>query len=78
MPFRERDFAAELFAAAVDLLERHHSIGRHALGDQRRVRPEEVVGKMIDPRGRERALPFLSELVRPAGHTRRSEPSMPG
>src|SRR5262249_16907547 len=34
---------------AVDLLERDHTIGRHALQDQRCIGPKKVVAEMIDP-----------------------------
>ena len=41
---------AQLFAGAVHLLERDHAVGRHALEDQGRVRPQEIVAEMVDPR----------------------------
>ena len=36
-------------AGAVHLLERHHAVGRHALDDEGRVRPQEVVAEVVDP-----------------------------
>jgi hypothetical protein len=40
---------AELFAGAIHLLQRDDAIGRHALEDEGGVRPEKVIGEVIDP-----------------------------
>ena len=37
-------------AHAVHLLQRHDAVGRHALDDESRVRPQKVVAEMVDPR----------------------------
>ena len=56
---------AQLLAAAVDLLQRHHAVGRHAFEDEGGVRPEEIVAEVIDP-GTARGHSFRAvvELVR--------------
>ena len=40
---------AQLLAAAVDLAQRDDAIGRHALQDQRGVRPQKIVVEVVDP-----------------------------
>src|SRR5262249_43518279 len=39
----------KLLADTVDLLERDHAIGRHALQDQSYIGPKKVIAKMVDP-----------------------------
>ena len=40
---------AQLLAGAIHLLERYRAVGRHALEDEGRVRPQKVVAEMVDP-----------------------------
>ena len=40
---------AQPLAGAIHLLERNHAIGRHALQNQGRVRPEKIIAEMVDP-----------------------------
>ena len=49
---------------AVDLVERDHTIGRHALQDQGCIRPEKVIAEMIDPwsTGHEKSFRKLVDL----------------
>ncbi len=40
---------AQLLAGAIHLLERHDAVGRHALEDEGRVRPQKVIAEVVDP-----------------------------
>src|SRR5262245_3288190 len=54
----------EPFTNAIDLLERDHAIGRHALQDQGCIGPKKVIVEMIDPwsTGHEKSFRKLVDL----------------
>src|SRR4029077_12896313 len=55
----------ESLTDAVDLLERDHAIGRHALQDQRCIGPKKVIAEMVDPwsTGHEKSFRKLVDLL---------------